>query len=160
EVVDATASRRRPQFAGGARILVDFLLPAHITGLAVAMLIYTNERVWPIVFATGVAIGSKAIFRIETGGASPPLLNPSNFGITVTLLLFPWVGIAPPYQFTENTSGPIDWLLPGVIVLSGTFINARFTRRLPLIGAWLGTFLIQALVRSLVFETPVVAAVL
>jgi Na+-translocating ferredoxin:NAD+ oxidoreductase RnfD subunit len=80
-------------------------------------------------------------------------MNPSNFGISVTLLLFPWVGIAPPYHFTENLSGIGDWLLPGLIVVSGTFLNFRFTHRLPLVAAWLTAFMTQALVRSLLSDS-------
>jgi enediyne biosynthesis protein E5 len=48
--------------------------------------------------------------------------------------------------------------LPGLIVVSGTFLNARFTKRLPLIAAWLGGFALQALIRSVVFDTPAAAA--
>src|SRR5262245_19430117 len=45
EVVDAWAAGRPPRFAGGGwRRVVDFLLSAHITGLAVAMLLYANDR--------------------------------------------------------------------------------------------------------------------
>ena len=148
------------ELAGGRRRVwlskdtLDFLLPAHITGLAVAMLLYANDRLWPIAFASAVAIGSKAIFRVGTRH----FFNPSNFGITVTLLLFSWVGIAPPYHFTENLVGVGSWILPGVMIISGTFLNARFTHKLPLIGAWLGGFMLQALVRSWLFGTPVVAA--
>ncbi len=152
------------ELAGGRRRAwlrkdtIDFLLPAHITGLAVAMLLYANDRLWPIAFASAAAIGSKAIFRIGAGSRTRHFFNPSNFGITVTLLLFPWVGIAPPYHFTENLVGVGSWILPGVIVLSGTFLNARFTHKLPLIGAWLGGFALQALIRSWWFGTPPVAA--
>jgi Na+-translocating ferredoxin:NAD+ oxidoreductase RnfD subunit len=134
------------------------LLSAHITGLAVSMLLYANERIWPIVFATAVATGSKHIFRVRAGGGSRHVLNPSNFGITAALLAFPWVGIAPPYQFTENVSGALDWIVPGLIVISGTFLNWRFTGKLPLIAGWLGGFVAQALVRHLVFDTALVAA--
>src|SRR5882672_7599286 len=63
EALDARASRRPPRFSGGLKALVDFLLPGHITGLAVAMLIYANDQIFPIVFVTTVAIGSKATFR-------------------------------------------------------------------------------------------------
>lgn len=157
EGVEALAQKRSPHFIGGKQQFIDFLLPAHITGLAVAMLLYANERLFPIVFASAVAIGSKAIFRAAIGKGNRHFFNPSNFGITVTLLLFPWVGIAPPYQFTENLSGIGDWLLPGLIVISGTFLNARFTRRLPLIAAWLAGFIVQALLRSYIFGTPLVA---
>jgi enediyne biosynthesis protein E5 len=160
ELVDAWASRRPLRFAGGVQKLVDFLLSAHITGLAVAMLLYANEQLGPIAFATAVAIGSKAIFRVAVETRARHIFNPSNFGITVTLLLFPWVGIAPPYHFTENLSGVEDWILPSVIVITGTFLNARFTHRLPLIAAWVGGFMAQALVRSLVLDAPIAATLM
>ena len=157
ELIDAKLNQHPPQFAGGLRHLIDFLLPAHITGLAVAMLLYANDQLLPIAFATTVAIGSKAIFRAPVGKGTRHFLNPSNFGITLTLLLFPWVGIAPPYQFTENLSGTADWILPGLIIVSGTFLNARFTGKLPLIAGWVGGFIVQAVLRSFIFGTPVVA---
>lgn len=167
ELVDSWANHHRPRFLGTEeqqgimpKALVDFLLSAHITGLAVAMLLYANERLLPIAFATAVAISSKAIFRLRAGQSTCHVLNPSNFGITVTLLLFPWVGIAPPYQFTENLTGLGDWILPGLIVCSGTFLNARFTGKLPLIASWLGGFVLQALLRSMALGTPLVAALM
>ncbi len=160
ELIDAWANRRRPNFTGGPRSFVEFLMSAHITGLAVAMLIYTNERLWPIVLATTVAVGSKALFRVPVENGTRHFLNPSNFGITVVLLLFPWVGAAPPYHFTENLPGFWDWVLPGLILVSGSFINARFTGRLPLVAGWLGGFFLQALIRSLLFGTPFVASLL
>ena len=45
-------------------------------------------------------------------------------------------------------------MLPALIVVSGTFINGRFTRRLPLIAAWLLGFAAQAAVRSWSFGLP------
>ena len=42
--------------------------------------------------------------------------------------------------------------------MSGTFVNARFTKRLPLITAWLVGFAIQAWLRSTLFGTPIVAS--
>jgi hypothetical protein len=160
ELVDARVNQRPLRFAGGVRPFVSFMLPAHITGLAVAMLLYANDRLLPIAFATAVAIGSKAIFRIPTAHGSQHFLNPSNFGITATLLLFPWVGIAPPYHFTENLTGWGDWILPALIIGSGSFLNSRYTRKLPLILAWLSGFILQAVFRSLIFDTPLIAALL
>jgi enediyne biosynthesis protein E5 len=160
EVVDARCNHRRPRFAGGLRPLIDFLLSAHISGLAVAMLLYANDRLWVLAFAAATAIGSKAIFRAAVGAGTRHFFNPSNFGITLTLLLFPWVGQAPPYQFTENLGELGDWILPGVIVLTGSFLNARFTGRLPLIAGWLGGFALQAVVRSQLFQTPLVAGLI
>jgi Na+-translocating ferredoxin:NAD+ oxidoreductase RnfD subunit len=158
EALGAWGNKRRPKFLGTPREFVDFLLPAHITALAVAMLLYADEQYWMIAFATAAAIASKTVLRAPVGRGRRHIFNPSNFGITMTLLLFPVVGIAPPYQFTELFSGAGDWILPCIIIASGTFLNAKFTGRLPLIVAWLGGFALQAFVRGLVFDTPLVAA--
>jgi len=161
EFVDARCRRRPLRFmGGGARKFVEFLLSAHITGLACAMLLYANERLGPVVFASVVAICSKCLLRVPVANGTRHFLNPSNFGITVTLLVFAWVSVAPPYQFTENMTGAGDWILPAVIVCTGTFLNARFTHRLPLIAAWLGGFVAQAFLRSLFFDTPFGAALI
>ena len=160
ELANAFAQRRRCVFAGGLDSLVTFLLPAHITGLATAMLLYANDRLLPIVFAASVAIASKTLLRVRTQSGSKHFLNPSNIGISLTLILFPWVGIAPPYMFTENLVGWADWALPALIVVSGTVLNAQLTHRLPLIGGWLGGFFLQAVVRSFWFGTPLAAACL
>jgi hypothetical protein len=145
------------------------------------MLLYANDRLWVVCFASAVAITSKTLFRMPVGSAKgawplllfqlvlflfllqtgeatshlipvtpqampafrlgmlalvlvlavliPPglptrhYLNPSNFGITVTLLLFPWVGIAAPYQFTENLGRIGDWAVPMVIICTGSMLN-------------------------------------
>ena len=158
EFIDARCNRRPLRFLrGGPRRFVEFLLSAHITGLACAMLLYPNERLGPVVFASVVAICSKCVLRARTEKGTRHFFNPSNFGITITLLAFSWVSIAPPYQFTENMIGVGDWILPGVIVCTGTFLNARFTHRLPLIAAWLGGFVAQAALRSLFLNTPLEA---
>jgi hypothetical protein len=159
EFIDARCNRRTLRFmGGGVRKFVDFMLSAHITGLACAMLLYANERLGPVAFAAAVSICSKCLLRAPAERGTRHFFNPSNFGITVTLLVFAWVSIAPPYQFTENMTGFGDWVLPAVIVCTGTFLNARFTHRLPLIAAWLGGFVAQAAVRSLFFDTPFGAA--
>ena len=160
EAVDARCHNRTPAFWGSPRTFIDFLLPAHITSLAIAMLLYSNANLWPVMLATAVAIGSKALFRLPFHGKVRHFLNPSNFGISVVLLLFPWVGITPPYQFTENLHGAGDWLLPAAIVVSGSFLNSRFTGRMPLIAAWLAAFVLQAALRSAWFGTPWLPALL
>ena len=160
ELLNSWSTGRTPGFRGGLRNFIDFLLPAHISALAVGMLIYANDRLWVVAFAVAVAISSKLLFRVPVGGKYRHFYNPSNFGITVTLLLFTWVSISPPYHFTENLDRIGDWLLPSIIVITGSFLNARFTRRVPLILAWLGGFIAQAVVRSILFETPLLAGLL
>lgn len=159
EFVDARCNRRALRFLGGGpRKFIDFLLSAHITGLACAMLLYANERLGPVVFAAVVSICSKCLLRVPAEHGTRHFFNPSNFGISVTLLVFAWVSVAPPYQFTENMTGFGDWVLPAVIVCTGTFLNARFTHRLPLIAAWLSGFVAQAVLRSLFFGAPIEAS--
>src|SRR5690242_13224795 len=67
EAVGAWADLRRPQFLGGRCALVAFLLPAHITALAVSMLLYANDELWVVAFATAVGIGSKTLIRVAVG---------------------------------------------------------------------------------------------
>jgi hypothetical protein len=208
EALEAWAQHRRPGFTRSFGALVNSLLSAHISGLACAMLLYANERIWVVCFASAVAIASKTLFRMPVGsakGAWPLLLfqfvlflfllqtgeptsqwipvapqwtlavrlgmlavvlvllallpigvptrhylNPSNFGIAVTLLLFPWVGIAAAYQFTENLGSIGDWALPLAIICTGSFLNTWYTRRIPLALAWVGAFALQAIISSLI----------
>ena len=155
EGLDAWNTRRTPRFAGNWSNVVNFLPPCIIPGLACAMLIYANDRLTPIIFAAGLSVASKVIFRAPIGnGQTQHIFNPSNFGITATLLLLPAAGLAPPYQFTENVTGFWHWAIPAVILVSGTFIHGRFTGRLPLVMAWFGGFAAQAVIRSYIFNSP------
>src|SRR5256884_5702925 len=70
------------------------------------------SRDWSSDVCSSDLITSKALLRLPNDQRH--LFNPSNLGITVTLLAFPSVGIAPPYHFTENLTGSWDWLLPGL----------------------------------------------
>jgi hypothetical protein len=65
----------------------------------------------------------------------------------MVLLFSRWVAISPPYMFTEWANTFFKLLIPLVILGAGTLINARLTRRIPLIVGWAGGFVIQALVR-------------
>lgn len=208
EALEGWARGRRPGFARSWGALVTSLLSAHISGLACAMLLYANDRLWVVCFASAVAIASKTLFRVPVGSAIgawplpliqfllfvlllqmgdatgpwlpiPPVwvpafrlgvlalvlalaafvpagmntrhyLNPSNFGIGTTLLLFPSVGVAAPYHFTENLYTSGDWVLPAVIICTGSILNTWFTRRIYLALAWVGAFALQAVVSSLI----------
>ncbi|MER6910160.1 enediyne biosynthesis protein [Streptomyces sp. NPDC000594] len=159
ELVAAGVERRAPRFrGGGARGFIEFLLPAHITGLALNMLTYVNDRVWVMVFGVIVAVGTKWVLRAPVRGRLRHYMNPSNFGIAVILLLFPWASIAPPYHFTEYVDGPIDWLIPVAIIGLGTMLNAKLTGRMWLIAAWVIGFALQAVVRGLLFGTSIPGA--
>lgn len=160
EAADSWAWRRRPDYAGGRRALVVFLLPPHITALACAMLLYGNASWWPYVFAVVAGNGSKYLVRLRVRGRLRHVLNPSNTGIVTTLLVFHWVGIAPPYEFTNNYHLALPWLLPLGILMFGTMLNSKLTGKLPLILAWVGGFVGQAGARWLWHGDSLVAALL
>jgi hypothetical protein len=162
EWVSARSENRAPRYAGGGfKGVVEFLFPAHITGLAVNMLTYVNDRWWVMMFGVVVAVGTKHVLRAPLKGRMRHYMNPSNFGIAVILVLFPWASIAPPYHFTEYLTGKTavgDWILPAVIITLGTLLNAKLTNRMWLIAGWVGGFAIQSVVRGWIFDTSIPAA--
>ncbi|MFF9090431.1 enediyne biosynthesis protein UnbU [Streptomyces sp. NPDC014991] len=160
EAIDAWGKQRTPRFRGSAGEVVDFLLPAYIGGLACAMLLYSNSRIWPTLLAAVVAVASKYLVRVRVSGAARHVLNPSNTGIVVVLLLFPWVSIAPPYQFSEWLAGWIDAVPTIVVLILGTLLNGKLTGKLPLILGWLGGFTAQALLRGAFTDISTISALL
>lgn len=160
ETVDSWAHHRRPEYAGGWRAFGVFLLPPHITALSCTILLYANSVLWPYIFAVTVGIGSKYLFRFRSGGKMRHFLNPSNTGIAVTLILFPWVGIAPPYHFTNWLHGTLAWLVPVGILMAGSMLNAKLTGKMPLILAWSGGFVAQAVLRWALFGHFLIGALL
>jgi hypothetical protein len=149
ELISAWAQQRALRFTGrGFRGVLEFLLPAHITGLAVNMLLYANSLFWPVLFGVVVAVAQKHVLQAPIAGRMRHFMNPSNFGIVVVLLLFSArVAISPPYMFTEWAGTLFKLLIPMVILGAGTLINATLTKRIPLIVGWAGGFAIQALIR-------------
>jgi enediyne biosynthesis protein E5 len=149
ELIHAWAFQHKARFLGnGARGMYEFLLPSHITALAVNMLLYANNQFWPVAFGVVIAVSQKHFLQAPINGRIRHFMNPSNFGIAMVLLLFSgWVSISPPYMFTEWASSYFRLMVPIIILTSGTVINAMLTRRVPLIVGWLGAFMIQGFVR-------------
>lgn len=155
EVIDARTRGRALRFTASPGAFLNFLPAAIIPGFACGMLLYANERLWPVVFAVAVSLGSKVLLRAPVGnGHYQHIFNPSNFGVAATLLLFPSVGFAPPYHFTANVRGLWDWGLPGVVLFTGILIHALFTGRLPLVAAWIIGFVAQGMFRANLSGTP------
>jgi hypothetical protein len=159
EAIGARVEGRDPRFRGGGlKGLIEFLFPAHITSLAANMLIYVNDKIWVMMFAVTLAVSTKWILRVPVRGKLRHYMNPSNFGILAILVLFPWGSIAPPYHFTEHLNNAGSWILVGVIVASGTVLNAMLTGRMWLIAGWLSFFALQAILRGVLFGTAVPGA--
>lgn len=153
--VDARANKRDLRFTGSVGDFLNFLPACLIPAFACAMLLYANERLWPVIFAVTLSIGSKLILRAPVGnGRTQHIFNPSNFGVAATLVFFPSVSFAPPYHFTENITGLWDWGIPLIVLTTGIIIHALFTGRLPLVGAWVLGFMLQGIVRAKLFGTP------
>ncbi|WP_372451764.1 enediyne biosynthesis protein [Catellatospora tritici] len=161
ETVRAWAYKQRPEYSGnGMWGVYTFLLPTHITALAANMLLYANDIFWPIAFGIVVAVGQKYVLRAPIKGRMRHFMNPSNLGITAVLVTFPWVNIAPPYHFTEHVPDAIRVVIPFVILTSGTVLNALLTKKVPLILGWVGGFVIQALIRTWIWDVALWAALI
>jgi hypothetical protein len=159
EIINSRVTHRDVRFRGnGFKGLMEFLLPAHITGLALNMLTYVNDRILVMMFGVAVAVGTKWILQAPVYGRMRHYMNPSNFGITIILLVFPWASIAPPYHFTEQIPTWGGWLIVGIILASGTVLNAMLTGRMFLIAGWLSFFVVQAFVRGWLFGTSITGA--
>ncbi|MFC4032419.1 enediyne biosynthesis protein [Streptomyces polygonati] len=160
EVVSSWAQRREPRFRGnGARGLYEFLLPSHITALAVNMLLYANNQIMPIIFGVFVGVAGKHALQAPIAGRMRHFMNPSNFGITVSLLCFgSWISIAPPYEFTEKADTFFRVMIPIIIATAGTVINGVLTKRVGLIMGWMGGFFIQALIRHGIWHVALFSA--
>ena len=88
ECTEAKRSKRPIAFLNNFPGGLSFFFPAHITGLTIAILLYSGSRVMPFVFAPSVAICSKTVVRVQIQAKSRHFLNPSNTGIALTLVLF------------------------------------------------------------------------
>ncbi|MCX4659571.1 enediyne biosynthesis protein [Streptomyces uncialis] len=158
EWLTAWSERRPTRFGGGFRALYEFLLPAHITALACNMLLYANDHILPMLCAVVIGVAQKTVLRAPVKGRMRHFMNPSNFGITVVLLAYSWIAIAPPYHFTEHLNAYGSWGLPAVILIAGTLLNAKLTRKLPLIAGWVGAFVLQAVARWVFLDSSLVSA--
>ncbi len=143
ETLSARVNHRAPEYFGrGPKGVMAYLLPAHITGLAANMLLYANNQWWPVMFCVVVAVAQKHILRVPIKGRVRHFMNPSNLGITVSLLVLGnWVSISPPFRL----------MIPMIILTAGTVLNALLTKKTPLIVGWMGAFAIQAFLRHIIF---------
>ena len=161
EIVDALANKKAVRFTGGGVTnFIDFLLPAHISGMAVSMLLYTGGLLLPFAFAAAVAIASKALFTVTVNNVERHFLNPSNTGIALTVFLFPALAPIMPWQFTETLSSNLSSAFPVVVICLGTFMNVRYAKRMPLVLGWVFAFALQGVVRCLVNDLPLVVGLI
>lgn len=160
ETIDAWALDRAPGFMGGGPLkAVDWLLSAHMTSITLAFLVYAAENTLAMAFLVAISIGSKYLLRLKSGQGYRHFMNPSNFGIVVGILVFPWIGLLP-WGFTIHLNDWQDWAVPVVIVMLGFRLNLLFTKRLPLIATWIVAFFVQAIVRAWIHGHPLAGQLL
>ncbi len=115
---------------------IPHLASAYITGISVGILV-RSPFLWAFVLASLISILSKYVLRFN----GRHLWNPSNFGVSLVLLLAPSTVSLLSIQW-GNTLWPmlVIWLL-------GTLIVWR-VGRLHISAAYVGSFLLFSLVRS------------
>lgn len=160
ETVDALANKKAPRFKGSFTNFVDYLLPAHISGMAVSMLLYCGDLLLPFAFASAVAIASKALLTVKVNNADRHFLNPSNTGVALTVLLFPALAPIMPWQFTESLSSNWSSAFAVIVIVFGTYMNWRYAKRMPLVLAWVAAFAIQGVLRCLMNGLPLIVGVI
>ena len=159
QTIDDWSHGRRPAYLGnGLNGFVIFMLPAHITGFAISMLLFAHDELLPYVMASAAAITSKSIFTVAVRGKPRHFLNPSNMGLVASILIYKKIGLAAPYQFTEHLSGALYIILPLFILYTGSLLNGKLTKRMPLVIAWVCAFIAQAVIRHLVLNTWLAAS--
>jgi enediyne biosynthesis protein E5 len=115
---------------------------AYITGISVGILV-RSPAFWPYALCSAISITSKYVLRVK----NRHIWNPSNFGISVMLLLA-----------AENVATlSIQWgnyLLPMLVIwVLGSIIIARL-HRFHITGIYVASFLVFAILRSWLTASP------
>ncbi len=111
-----------------------------ITGMGLGLLINATP-LWPYIVAPILAIGSKLVFNFQ----GKHMFNPSNFGLTVLLLLFPTTVTVLAAQWSGSL------LMVMVIVAVGGFTTYRVSRW-DLVMSFLLGFALMAVVQELLTQ--------
>jgi Na+-transporting NADH:ubiquinone oxidoreductase subunit NqrB len=99
------------------------LASAYITGISVGILT-RSPYAWPFALCSAISIASKYVLRVR----GRHLWNPSNFGISMMLLLAPWAYSTLSVQWGNNLWPMlIIWALGAVITYHVGRIHITFT---------------------------------
>jgi enediyne biosynthesis protein E5 len=123
------------------------LASAYISGISVGILI-RSPFIWPFVLCAAISICSKYVLRWR----DRHLWNPSNFGVSAMLFLYPAAVASLSIQW-----GNFVWPMLVVWAL-GTIIITRL-KRLHICVTYVASFVLFAGVRSLVTDAPFLASV-
>jgi len=113
-------------------------LSGFITGLGLGLLVEAIP-LWPYIVAPALAIGAKGLIRFQGRN----IFNPSNFGLTVLLILAPVTVTTLAAQWSGS-------LLIVMIVLAIGGFTAFRVSRWDLVLAFVGGFAVMALIEQLI----------
>jgi enediyne biosynthesis protein E5 len=115
---------------------------AYITGISVGILV-RSPAFWPYVLCSAISITSKYVLRVK----NRHIWNPSNFGISVMLLLAVEAVATLSIQWG-------NYLLPMLVIWAlGSVIIARL-HRFHITGIYVASFLVFAFLRSWITSSP------
>jgi hypothetical protein len=116
-----------------------FPLSAAITGLSLGLLLNYAHGTWLLLLPVYLAIGSKYLFTWR----GRHVFNPSLFGVAAALMVAgDLLSPAPAYQWGESS------LLTAGITGAALLLFVFRVRRGPLVGAFLGFYLLQLALRA------------
>jgi Na+-translocating ferredoxin:NAD+ oxidoreductase RnfD subunit len=120
---------------------------AYITGISVGILVRSPE-IWPYALCAAISITSKYVLRLK----GRHIWNPSNFGISTMLRLYPFAVATLSVQWG-------NYVLPMVAIwILGSIIIWRL-KRFHITATYVASFLLFAAVRHLVTGHPFLAEV-
>ena len=123
------------------------LASAYISGISVGILV-RSPFFWPYIFCAVISIMSKYVLRWR----GKHLWNPSNFGVSATLFLYPAAAASLSIQWGNNLAPmAVVWCL-------GLMIVTRI-KRLHITLTYVGMFLFLSFIRSQITGNPWSAAV-
>lgn len=123
------------------------LASAYISGISVGILTRSPEF-WPFALCAAISVVSKYVIRIR----GRHIWNPSNFGISVMLLIAPFAYSTLSIQWGNNLWAMIViWTLGSIIIYRLRRFHITFT--------YVVSFLVFAVVRSFLTGHPVLAEI-
>jgi Na+-transporting NADH:ubiquinone oxidoreductase subunit NqrB len=123
------------------------LASAYISGISVGILTRSPEF-WPFALCAAISVVSKYVIRVR----GRHIWNPSNFGISVMLLISPFAFSTLSIQWGNNLWAMlVIWTLGSIIIFRLRRFHITFT--------YVASFLFFAVVRSFVTGHPVLSEV-
>jgi len=124
------------------RKIRQFPISAIISGLGISLLLSSDEG-WPYALAAVLAISLKHLIRYE----GRHIFNPNNIALVFMLYMLPEYAVSTPKQWTNGYEVMVLILLLG-------FVASYSAKRLDTVLAFLVSFVVFALGRSVFFDHP------